>query len=280
MLKNAYIYSQNKKMLFKNLFSLLIISLFLFSCKTKEKKTSDYLQNSDAVISQAIENNKKVTTIQPGDDLVIFIMAKDMDVAAPFNRNYTSSSVYQYSAPSGNSPYQSQSTQTGPSYLVDSNGNIDFPVIGPINTTEKTTEQLKEELKSILKKYIKDPIVSIKTSNFKISVLGEVTRAGYYNIPDGKITFLDALALAGDLTIYGRRDNILLIRDNGEIKQRIDITDANFFNSPYYFLKQNDIIYISPNEAKQKLGKQDPNLGAYLTGAGLLITILALIFKK
>lgn len=264
----------------KKIYFLFIISLLIFSCKTKEKKSLNYLQNSEVVISQAIENNKKITTILPGDDLVIYIMAKDMDVAAPFNRNYTSTSMYQYSTPSGNSPYQSQATQTGPSYLVDSNGNIDFPVIGQINTTEKTIEQLKEELKSILKKYIKDPIVSIKTSNFKVSVLGEVTRAGYYNIPDGKITFLDAIALAGDLTIYGRRDNILLIRDNGEIKQRIDITDANFFNSPYYFLKQNDIIYVSPNEAKEKLGKQDPNLGAYLTGAGLLITILALIFKK
>lgn len=267
-------------MIIKNLFSLFIISLIIFSCKSKEKTNSDYLQNSDTVISQAIENNKKYTTILPGDELIIYIMAKDMDVAAPFNRNYSSSAPYQYSTPSGNAPYQSQVTQTGPSYLVDSNGNIDFPVLGQISTTEKTVEQLKEELKNLLVKYIKNPIVSVKTANFKISVLGEVTRAGYYNIPDGKVTFLDALALAGDLTIYGRRDNILLIRDNGEIKQRIDITDANFINSPYYFLKQNDIIYISPNEAKQKLGRQDPNLGAYLTGAGLLITILALIFKK
>ena len=207
-------------------------------------------------------------------------MAKDMDVAAPFNRNYSSASPYQYSTAGGNAPLQSQVIQSGPSYLVDSNGIIDFPIIGQISTTEKNIEQLKNELLDDLKKYIKNPIVSIKTANFKISIIGEVTRSGYYNIPDGKITFLDALALAGDLTIYGRRDNILLIRDNGTIKQRINITDANFINSPYYFLKQNDIIYVSPNESKQKVARQDPNLGAYLTGAGLLITILALIFKK
>lgn len=238
------------------------------------------MQNSDAVITETIENNKKATTILPGDELIIYVMAKDMDVAAPFNRNYSATTPTQYSTPSGNSPQQALKTHEGPTYLVDSNGDIDFPVLGKINASQKTNEQLKIDLTKLLTRYIKNPIVIVKTINFKISVLGEVNHTGYYNIPEGKVTILEALALAGDLTIYGRRDNILLIRDNGEIKQRIDITDANFINSPYYFLKQNDIIYVTPNEAKQKLGRQDPNLGAYLTGAGLLITILALIFKK
>lgn len=266
-------------MKFKILINIIVLTI-LFSCKSQKNYSSEYLKNSDAVINQTIESNKNLTKILPGDELIIYVMAKDMDVVAPFNRNYSASTPYQYSLPSNNSPAQSQKIQEGPTYLVDSNGDIDFPVLGKLNTSEKNVEQFKEEITRYLNKYIKNPIVNIRTINFKISVLGEVNRPGYYNVPDGKITILDALALAGDLTIYGRREDILLVRDNGAIKQRIDLTDANFINSSSYFLKQNDILYISPNESKQKVAKQDPNLGAYLTGAGLLITILALIFKK
>jgi polysaccharide export outer membrane protein len=259
-----------------NIFAVLA----LFSCKPKAD-TSSYLQNiEDTAVQTSIQNAK--SSIQVNDELMILVTAKDMDVVKPFNQNYSSRTTNQYTMGSNNAPMNNQVVAEGPTYLVDSNGNITLNVIGEIKAAGLTLEQLKEDLKAKLSKYIINPIITIRLTNYKITVLGEVNRAGHYIIPDGKTTVLDALGLAGDLTIYGKRENVLVVRNiNGEItKGRIDLTDSNFIKSPFYNLQQNDVIVVSPNETKQKQARLDPNAGIYISVASVILGLLTLIFRR
>jgi len=259
-----------------NIFAVLA----LFSCKPKAD-TSSYLQNiEDTAVQASIQNAK--SSIQVNDELMILVTAKDMDVVKPFNQNYSSRTTNQYTMGSNNAPMNNQVVAEGPTYLVDSNGNITLNVIGEIKAAGLTLEQLKEDLKAKLSKYIINPIITIRLTNYKITVLGEVNRAGHYIIPDGKTTVLDALGLAGDLTIYGKRENVLVVRNiNGEItKERIDLTDSNFIKSPFYNLQQNDVIVVSPNETKQKQARLDPNAGIYISVASVILGLLTLIFRR
>ena len=258
---------------------LSLVFILLNSCTSKKKL--DYLQNIESVALEASMKNAK-STIQPNDQLVIMVTAKDMDVVKPFNQNFSSGQILQYSLPSNNAPAQSQVSTSGPTYMVDSQGNIEFPVIGKINTENKTTEELRDILKKEISKYVVNPQVSVKNTNYKITVLGEVNRPGTYNIPEAQTTVLEVLGLAGDLTIYGNREDILVLRniDGTMTKERLDLTKADFINSPYFYLKQNDVIIVSPNETKQKTSRLDPNAGIYISVASIVVTILALIFKN
>ncbi|AZI70772.1 polysaccharide export protein [Cloacibacterium normanense] len=259
-----------------NIFAVLA----LFSCKPKAD-TSSYLQNiEDTAVQTSIQNAK--SSIQVNDELMILVTAKDMDVVKPFNQNYSSRTTNQYTMGSNNAPMNNQVVAEGPTYLVDSNGNITLNVIGDVKAAGLTIDQLKEDLKAKLSKYIINPIITIRLTNYKITVLGEVNRAGHYIIPDGKTTVLDALGLAGDLTIYGKRENVLVVRNiNGEItKGRINLTDSNFINSPYYNLQQGDVIVVSPNETKQKQARLDPNAGIYISVASVILGLLTLIFRR
>lgn len=270
----------------KNLLLITFCSLFLLAaCKTKEKASNlNYMQNAEQIATEVASQNK-VSTIQIGDQLVIMVTAKDMAVVKPFNQNFSSGDQANYSAGNNNTPQQGQTQVSGPTYIVDASGDIDFPVLGKLNTTGKTISVFKEELSDRLKNYIINPTVSIRLTNYKITVLGEVNKPGQYVIPDGKATLLNALGLAGDLTMYGKRDDILLVRNvNGETtKTRINLLDANFINSPYYELKQNDVIYISSNETREKTARLDPNTSTYIAIAGTIIGLAGIfitIFKK
>lgn len=265
----------------KSIFVLLINLVFILLNSCTSKKKLDYLQNIESVALEASMKNAK-STIQPNDQLVIMVTAKDMDVVKPFNQNFSSGQILQYSLPSNNAPAQSQTSASGPTYVVDSQGNIEFPVIGKINTENKTTEELRDILKKEISKYVVNPQVSVRNTNYKITVLGEVNRPGTYNIPDAQTTLLEVLGLAGDLTIYGNRTDVLVVRniDGVMTKERIDLTKADFINSPFFYLKQNDVIIVSPNETKQKSARLDPNAGIYISVASIVVTILALIFKN
>ena len=265
----------------KNIGVIILSLLFILLNSCTSKKKLDYLQNIESVALEASMKNAK-STIQPNDQLVIMVTAKDMDVVKPFNQNFSSGQILQYSLPSNNAPAQSQTSASGPTYMVDSQGNIEFPVIGKINTENKTTEELRDILKKEISKYVLNPQVSVRNTNYKITVLGEVNRPGTYNIPDAQTTLLEVLGLAGDLSIYGNREDILVLRniDGTMTKERIDLTKADFINSPFFYLKQNDVIIVSPNETKQKTSRLDPNTGIYISVASIVVTILALIFKN
>ena len=267
----------------KKIISILSLT-FLASCgvfpKTSKESKLNYMQNIDSIATKASVNSN-VSTIQPGDQLMIVVSAKDLDVVKPFNQNFSSGQLVQDALAGGN-VRQDPTVSVGPTYLVDADGIIDFPILGKLRTSGKTIEAFKEDLRQNLKEYLKDPIVSVKNTNYKVTVLGEVAKPGQYIITDGHATLLNALGLAGDLTVYGKRDDVLLIRNvNGDItKQRLNLNDAQFINSPYYNLKQGDVIYVSTNQTKEQISRLNPNNGLYISIASIAITIIALIIRK
>jgi len=169
-------------------------------------------------------------------------------------------------------------------YLIDANGNLQFPILGEIKAEGLTSKALEDTLKAriLAQELLIDPIVTVRFLNFKISVMGEVDKPSVYNVPNEKITLLEALALAGDMTIYAKRSNVLLIREeNGEKKLvRIDMSTSDIFYSEYYYLKSNDIIYVEPRRSKVAMTRP---LSTYLTavfsGTSLLISLI-LIFQQ
>lgn len=265
----------------------ILFALALASCKTNPAAPNDlnYMQNIEKVAIEASSRNS-VNTIQTGDQLVILITAKDADVVKPFNQNYASSEVIQNNSfAGGNTPTQGNTTISGPTYTVDSGGNIDFPILGKINTTGKTLVELKDEIRNKMTRFVMEPTVNVRLANFKITVLGEVNRQGDYTVANGQATILNALGLAGDLTMYGKRDDILIIRtEDGNITHgKVNIQDANLINSPYYHLKQGDAIIVSANNTKDLTAKQNPNTALYLTGISIAVTAIAVVislFKK
>jgi polysaccharide export outer membrane protein len=267
---------------------LAVLLIFLLvSCKTNQNTHNElnYMQNIEQVAVEASVKNSG-NRIQVGDQLVILITAKDMDVVKPFNQNYSSSEIVQTNnIAGGNTPNQGASSISGPTYIVDSEGNIDFSVLGKINTTDKTLVEFKDELREKISKFVINPTINVRLANFKITILGEVNRQGDYTLANGQGTILNALGLAGDLTAYGKRDDVLVIRtENGQVTHgKVNLQDANLINSPYYNLKQGDAIIVSSNKAKNITAKQNPNTTLYLTAASIGITAIAVVislFKK
>lgn len=261
------------EMILKKYFIYGILSLTIFSCAPRQE--INYMQDiENLALDNSIKNSR--STLQPGDQLIITITAKDMDVVKPFNQSYSSSStITQYSVPSSNNLPQ-QLPVSGSTYIVDTDGNIMFPQIGSVSVKNENLETMRTKLTNLISEYVKNPVVDIKLTNFKVSVLGEVMRPGQYIIPDGNTTLLGALGLAGDLTPFGIRTNVLIVRNiDGQItKERVDLTSAQFINSPYYYLKQNDMIYVQPNANREKAARVDPNTGLYISVASVIASLV------
>ncbi|MDO7138858.1 polysaccharide biosynthesis/export family protein [Algibacter lectus] len=252
---------------FNQVLIITIITLFLLnSCASS--KDIQYFQNvEDGVLKDStLAFGAK---IQSGDLLFINVSTINAEAAVPFNL---------YDTPM----LQNSGNGAKPiTYLVDDDGNINFPVLGRVEVAGLTTNELIEKLESDLVEYITNPTINIRFANFRVSVLGEVTRPGSYQVLNERISVIEAIGLAGDLTIYGQRDNVLLVRiENGEkVFVTLDLTNSEIFDSPYYNLKQNDIIYISPNKTRVNASAVGPNTGIIISSASLLITVLALIIK-
>ena len=254
----------------KNLFkiiTLFVCVLFLKSC-TSSKKIA-YLDKTSELSSDL----KFETTLQPDDQLMIVVSSENPEIAAPYNLK---SVMMQGTNETGVSQERMQN------YILDQEGNIDFPLIGKINLLGLNRNQAGDKIKNILKNgYINDPSIYIRLLNFKISVLGEVNKPGVYPVQGERVTLIEALALAGDLTIYGKRNNVLIIRekDGKKTYQNIDITNTSFINSPFYYLSQNDIVYVTPNKTKINSSAVGPNLTIGISALSLVVTILALTIK-
>lgn len=182
-------------------------------------------------------------------------------------------------AVSGSSTNATGGVQTA-GFLVDKNGNITVPMIGAVKVEGLTTFEAKKLITEQVAKLYVDPTVQVRFANYKITVLGEVNRPASYTVPNEKVTILDALGMAGDLTIYGKRDNILLIRDNGESKEfvRLNLNSADIFKSPYYYLRQNDVIYVEPG--KGKVAAADAPRWQYLSIVASFASILVVIITR
>lgn len=229
-----------------------------------------YLQDIDSRNSQESTLNYELK-LHPDDMLSIIISAENPEVTNPFN------------LPQIQSNYTVENSQTGiKTYLIDKEGFIYFPVLGKVHLADMTRVEANKKLVDLVSVYIKNPIVNIKIVNYKISVLGEVNRPGSFSIMSERVTLLEALALAGDLTIYGKRENIIIIRETDGKKSynRIDLTNSSFMESPYYYLSQNDLLLIEPNKTKMNASKFGPNVSSIIAAASVILTTAVIIFRK
>jgi polysaccharide biosynthesis/export protein len=185
--------------------------------------------------------NKVDLTIQPDDMLSITVSCYDPQLAVPFNLVDTR----QAGNTQANSPLVT--------YLVDSKGDIEYPVLGRIHVGKKTIIEIRDTLYAKIKPYIKEPSINIKRVNFRISVLGEVAKPSFFNINSERITLLEALGMAGDMTPYSDRQRVMVVREeNGKmVFGRVDLQSTDFFTSPYYYLHQNDVVYVDPKKNKK-----------------------------
>ena len=252
-----------------SVFSLFMIGL-LAGCATR--KDVVYLQDVAPLMQMTVPTNYEMS-IYRDDVLGISVSSKEQELVMPFNLPLVS---YQLGA-----VYTTQQRILG--YLVDTNGEIDFPILGRIHAEGLTRMQLTNLIKNRLIKedLVKDPIVTIQFLNFKISVMGEVNRPGEFSITSDRITLLEALSKAGDLTIYGKRDRVAVIRERGG-KQTIllhDLRSADIFQSPCYYLQQNDIVYVEPNNARagQSNINQNNTVGTWLSAVSVLVSAITMI---
>jgi polysaccharide export outer membrane protein len=248
-------------------FGFLVV--YMSSCVSK--KTITYFQNDNIDQSKVINIYK--TIFKPDDLLQITISSKNIDAARPFNLSTVS---YATTTNSVNGvPLQQP-------YLIDSQGEIDFPILGKIKVGGLTRKQAIEVFKNKLDpKYIKSPSVIIRISNFKISILGDVRTPGVYNIPNERITILEAIGLAGDLNISAQRFNVKVFREDGNEKKEfiVDFLSKEIFTSPVFYLKQNDIVYVEPNDAKSQFAKANQNTGIFISIGSIIISLLTIITR-
>ena len=247
---------------------LLLLVLVISSCASRQ----DIVYFQDEPISAATQSSDFELRFKTDDLLTIVVSAQDPIVAQPYNLQATATTTTVLDA---NGDLKMQT------YLIDSNGNIEFPVLGTLKMAGLTRSEANNMLKDRLSKDIVNPIVNIRLANFTVTVLGEVLRPGTYTIQDERISLSEALGLAGDLTIYGRRDNVLLIREiDGQKKyHKFDLTSINTVNSPNYYLTQNDVIYVEPNNAKVRSSGYNQNNGVIISAVGTLATIVAILIQ-
>lgn len=260
------------KKLFPILLAAVAVLLAVTSCKTP--KNVAYIQNSDSIDYTRSEYLYDAR-IMPKDILTITVNTVNPDASEPFNliiRN-----TLRQGATIGTS---GGSLQT---YLVDNEGCIDFPVVGRLQVGGLTKSMCEKLIHDKIQRYMnaeENPVVTVRMSNYKISVIGEVNRPGMFTVGNEKINIFEALAQAGDLSIYGVRDRVKLIRENAKGRKEIhtiSLNDANLVSSPYYYLQQNDIIYVEPNQVKARNSAIGTSTTIWISVTGALVSLASLI---
>jgi len=246
--------------------TLLITLLALSSC-VKHQQLVNFNQGPEfSGTPQAIANLPAIH-IQPDDALAISVHTINMEAAEPFNLGISSAQ----------GSTAGSAAQVQGNFLVDPAGYIEYPSLGRIKAGGLTTTELKDTLLARLAPYLKDPIVYVRFTNFTFTVLGEVKGPGAYTFPEEKMTILEAIGYSGDLTTYGDRTNILVIREQDGARSfgRINLRDRNVFESPYFYLRQNDVIYVEP--LKQKSASVADQTNKIFPWVSVAVTVLNLI---
>ncbi|MBC2844978.1 polysaccharide biosynthesis/export family protein [Winogradskyella flava] len=255
-------------------FLFLIIFSTLLSTSCVSSKKLIYFQ--DEAIEEGLTVSEPEQLIyKPDDILVINVSALDPETVKPFNLPVVINN-------GGTNLMSAQGNQQVQTYLVDYNGNIEFPVLGTIKVVGLTRTELTSLLTERIRTMVNNPIVNVRLANFTVTILGEVSRPGTFTIQDERVTLLEALGMANDLTIFGKRENVKLIREvDGKKKfAYIDLTSVNTVNSPVYYLQQNDVIYVEPNKARVRSSTYNQNNGVLISAIGTLTTIIAVFLVK
>lgn len=266
------------------IFLFFIALLGLSSCV--QQKQIAYFQKAINQSDTIAVAQVYIPKIQPGDIIDIKVGSLN-PVASSFFNPFSSipvtpdnNAAMQSPASASLAPVLSQTTASG--YLVDADGKIEYPILGAIKIAGLTTSQARDTLKHRLKFYVKEPTVSVRFLNYKISVMGEVARPSVYVIPNETITLPEALSLAGDMTIFGKRNNVLIIRDEGGKKEfgRVNLNSREVYNSPYYYLHANDVVYVEPGNGRIAESDKTYQILPIIISALSLISIIVLYSKK
>lgn len=265
-----YICKSIKKLMGKFILGFSICLMLFTSCASKKdilffQDISEYESKNDST--------ENIIKIKKNDLLSITVSSIDRKSAVPFNLPALATINSDITAVNAQ-----QRLQT---YLVDNNGEIQFPILGNLTLEGKSTIDAINYITEKLKKYIKNPIVNLRITNFKISVLGEVRSPGVFNITDQRITILEALSRAGDMTVFGKRKDVIVIREeNGEkTYNKLDFTSKEVLKSPYYYLQQNDIVVVSPNNAQIQSSAFNRNTGIFVSIAGVIISVITILTR-
>ena len=251
----------------KLLLPIMVVTVILMMVGCGSSKEVAYWQNIDS-ISLAASKGLYDAKIMPKDELTILVQTTDPLTSEPFNLRSTGQT-------------SSKNQITG--YLVDNDGMINLPIVGKIHVAGLTKTECEDLIKSKIQPYLartENPLVSVRTSSYRITVIGEVNRPGVIPVATEKISLIEALAEAGDMTIYGKRDNVLLVREDksGEKhKVRLNMNDANIINSPYYYLQQNDIVYVEPHKVKARNTFFGSNTSIFYSVIGITTSLVSLL---
>jgi len=253
-----------------------MLALLLGACSSP--KNISYFKDVPDTVKQKmmVEMATYNTPVIQADD-ILQVTIQTLDPASTALLNQQNSPTWPVGGTSGAAGAASTNS---PGYLVDKQGSVTLPLVGKIQVKGKTTGDVQEQIRVKAAEFYKDPVVSVRFTNFKVTVLGEVTKPATYVMPNEKVTLLDALGMAGDLTIYGKRENVLLIREIEGKKEfvRFNLNSSNLFTSPYYYLQQGDVVYVEPN--KSKVVSTDAARLRNITIISSVLTLLVVIFSR
>lgn len=255
---------------FSNVAILLLLAMLLNACASrKEIAYFNDISKTSTAQDKAVSDLK----FQTGDMLSIQIVASELESTLPFNLPDLSSG--------GQMPNYTNGIANQQGYSIDPAGNIEMPVIGKVRALGLTKAELISDIKVKLQPHIKTPVVQIRLLNFKVTVLGDVRSPGTFTIPNERISILEAIGIAGDLNITAMRKNVLVIRETDSVKTsyRLDLTSSSILNSPVYYLKQNDVVYVEPNRAQRNSASINSRAGILISGASLLLSFIILFSK-
>ena len=261
------------------LYSVLLCGAALLSSCVSQRKLS-YLRDVSASSADSINQTytpQKENYITKGDLLSIFVNALDVEAVQAFNLPVAS--VQRLGAKQVTASGSGGSLQ---GYWVDPDGNIDFPVLGKMHVEGMTTTLLKDTLTLLISRSVKEPIVNVGFLNFYVTILGEVKNPGRHVVSDQGMTIFEALGLAGDMTIYGKRNNVLVSREvDGKMEfARLNLNDQAIFASPYYHIRQNDVIYVEPNNARAMSSQNIPLYLSMITTLGSMATVIVSVYTN
>ncbi len=263
---------------------VVLIGILFTGCHSQ--KDLAYFDNIKDSSSGTINVGEYGIKIAPEDELLITVTSEIQEATKQFNQsmfNPISRNDLQEMAGTTQSIASKANTSGSnrlPTYMVSRNGDIDFPVLGKIHVAGMTTSQLADYIREHVSATVKNPQVKVTLINFKVNVLGEVNAPHTINVTTEKFSIIDALAACGDLTDYGKRDNVIIIReqeDGTRAYQRVNLHDTNLFASPYFYLKQNDIIYVEPNSIKQENSKYNTNNSYKLSAISTVVSAASVI---
>ncbi|MGI4886624.1 MAG: polysaccharide biosynthesis/export family protein [Janthinobacterium lividum] len=255
----------------KLVYAALYLAIFFLGACTTGRNLVYFSDLNNATPNQTPIKNSIEPKIEAGDLLSIIVSSLNAETNQAFNSGVLLPTL------TGSNAGATVVNRINEGYLVDSNGEINFPIVGKIKLAGLTKEEATEKMIGVVGKSAKSPVVTIRFLNFRVTVIGEVSRPSTFTVPTEKINVLEALGLAGDMTGYGRRDDVLIIREKNNVRTttRINLNNKSTLDSPYFYLQQNDIVYVEPDKAKAlQVSTRSINLPIYLSVISVLVILL------